>query len=409
MKKYFFFLWSIFFYLLSPTLSWASEVHLLKDGKSAWSLSVDQKPYFIRGVDYRVSKVGESPDFGTHRDWAFYDENRNGRNDGAYDSWVDTNGNNQRDTDEPVVGDFELLRRMGVNTIRWYMNDFHGQRPNKDLFRDLFSRYGIRIAVGNKFGAYTIDSGASWNEGTDYRNPDQQAKMLESVRRMVLEHKDEPYTLLWILGNENNLRFTNTNAAQFSEVYARFLNQAARLIHDLDGRHPVALVNGDAKLIEYYHRFCPDIDIFGTNCYRGPNGFGSLWAEVQKTLNKPILITEYGGSYAPGLDEDSQASYHTGCWRDIWKNRAGGEGKGNAIGGFAFEWLDEWWKAGDPDRQAEPGSSGQIGIDKARWTQEYCGIASQGDGSQSHFLRHLRRVYSEYQRLWAADHEKDGQ
>jgi beta-glucuronidase len=283
------------------------------------------------------------------------------------------------------------------------MNDFKRQITHKALLRDLYATYGIRVAVGNKFGAYTIDSGASWERGTDYRDPVQQARMLESVTRMVLDHKDEPYVLLWLLGNENNYKWTNTNAEDDPSTYASFVNRAATLIHELDGHHPVALVNGDTHFLQLYQRFAPAVDIFGVNAYRGPYGFGDLWSEVKRVYDRPILITEHGGSYAPGNDEERQAAYHKGCWLDIVANQAG-SGLGNSIGGFVFAWLDEWWKAGDPTRQAAVGTTGRQGKGEAQWSQEYCGILSQGTGRDSPFQRRLRHVYLVYRGLWSGPH-----
>ena len=377
----------------------ASDIELVKDKRGQWRMRVDGKNYFIRGVDYRYSRIGESPDDGTLRDWAGYDFDNNGKNDPAYDAWVDANKNGARDADEPAAGDFELLRRMGCNTIRWYVNDAARQAAPKALLRDLFKTYGIRVAVGDKFGAYTIGSGAAWKDGTDYRDARQQDSMLASVRRMVDEHKTEPYTLIWLLGNENNLRFTNTNAARYPLEYAQFINRAAKMIHEMDPTHPVALVNGDTQMMNYYKKYCPDVDIFGTNVYRGPKGFGSLWKEVSAQLGKPVLVTEYGGSAAHGDDEDAQAAYHRASWLDIWANRAG-HGQGNALGGIAFEWADEWWKAGEPSKHAGIGTVGKQGVGAAGWNQEYCGITAQGDGKQSPFLRQLRKVYFMYQKLW---------
>lgn len=378
----------------------ASDVEVKKNAEGHWSLWVDGKKFFVRGVDYRFTLVGESPDEGTLRDWAGYDFDGNGQCDPAYDSFVDSNKNNARDPGEETVGDFELLRRMGCNTIRWYVNDFRDQATPKALLRDLFARYGIRVMVGDKFGAYTIGSGADWKSGTDYRDPRQQENMLASVRRMVDEHKTEPYVLLWVLGNENNLPFTNTNAARYPADYAKFVNRAAKMIHELDPMHPVAIVNGDTQLLTVYKKYCPDVDIFGTNIYRGPKGFGHLWKEVKAQWGKPVLITEYGGAQANGRDEEKQAAYHKNCWLDIRAHRAG-LAEGNAIGGVAFEWADEWWKAGEPSRQAEVGSVGRQGVGAAGWSQEYCGIASQGDGKLSPFLRQLRKVYFVYQKLWS--------
>ena len=397
-KLIFCFIFLIFEWIIPFSIFASVKVQETMDHE--WTLFVDESPYFIKGVDYRVTKVGQSPDNGTLEDWAHYDFNRNGVVDGPYDAWVDKNSNNVQDGDEPSIGDFELMRQMGVNTIRWYVNDFKEQKANKPLLRDLFYKYGIRVAVGNKFGAYTIDSGASWQEGTDYRNATQKKRLLESIKRMVIEHKDEPYTLLWLIGNENTYQWTNTNAGKYPEEYAQLVNEAAKLIHQLDDQHPVALVNGDTHFVSVYRKYCPDIDIFAVNAYRGPNGFGFLWKEIKHSLNKPVLISEYGGADAALKGEEKQSAYHKGCWLDIKRNRSGGAGEGNSIGGFAFEWLDEWWKAGDSLQQANLETFGKQGLDTPSGAQEYCGLFGQGDGRKSPFIRRPKAVYDVYKELW---------
>ncbi|MFT7638214.1 MAG: hypothetical protein ACI9Y8_002005, partial [Candidatus Omnitrophota bacterium] len=199
------------------------------------------------------------------------------------------------------------------------------------------------------------------------------------------------------LGNENNYPFTKTNASTYPEAYAKFLNKAALLIHELDGKHPVALVNGEDNLLKYYAKFAPAIDIFGTNSYKGPFGFGSIWNNVKNTYDKPVLITEYGGNES--VDEAGQMSYHRGCWGNIQKNGAGGSGAGNAIGGMAFEWLDRWWTGGEPFKHAKMNLNIKPGA--TNWNQEYAGFAAQGNGSQSPFMRQLRKVYFLYKNeLW---------
>ena len=73
--------------------------------------------------------------------------------------------------------------------------------PNKKILRELFNDFGIRVMMGDLLGAYSISSGADPTVGTDYRNPEQQANMMKSVEAMVREFKDEPYILMWALGN----------------------------------------------------------------------------------------------------------------------------------------------------------------------------------------------------------------
>lgn len=379
-----------------------SDVLVQKDRNGDWTLLVDGEPYVIQGVTYVVSKTGQSPDEGFRWvDWAYHDENHNGLADGPYDAWVDANRNGRQDDEETAVGDFRLMQEMGVNTIRWYHNASPNWLPNKQILRDLYMSYGIRVAVGDLFGAEGIGSGAAGHEGTDYRNPLHRQQMLESIKKMVREHRDEPYLLMWLLGNENNWYQSRTNAAMYPEVYAKFVNDAVQLIHQLDGRHPVALVNGDMGFLDEYARWTPDLDIFGANAYRGPEGFGALWDGVRRIYDRPAVITAYGGSEAPGYNEEAQVVYHRGCWLDILKNRAGGLGAGNSLGGFAFEWLDRWWPAGDPYRQAPIGLMGQRGDREVSWQEEYTGICGQGNGRLSPFLRQLRPVYRAYQQeLW---------
>ena len=260
----------------------------------------------------------------------------------------------------PAVGDFQLLKDMGVNTLRLY---HHGY--NKKLLQDLYQHYGIRVIMGDFLGAYTIGSEAEWNAGTDYRNLDQQKKMLESVRQMVEEYKDEPYILFWVLGNENNYGNAN-NSREVPDVYYAFLNKAAKLIKSIDSNHPVALSNGDLLFIDKAAKLCPDVDIFGANSYRGYHGVGDSFSrDVKDEWGKPILISEFGcPAYHRHRSQEEaeklQADYLRGDWEDIERNLAGGSGEGNAIGGVLFEWLDEWWKAGSPPT-FDPGVHDTVG------------------------------------------------
>jgi len=214
---------------------------------------------------------------------------------------------------------------------------------------------------------------------------------------MVREFKDEPFVLLWILGNENNYQsLTHTNASDFPEVYADFVNEAARLIHKLDPHHPVCLSNGETAGLAAIARRAPAVDIVGLNVYR-EGGFGELWKEVAQSWSKPVLLTEYGQAHPSfrngDFDEEAQARAHRVSWLDIQGHAAGGSAPGNALGGFAFEWTDEWWFYGSAStHDLNPANDG--------WNIEYMGLTSQGDGTASPFLRQLRRVYYTYQSLW---------
>lgn len=380
------------------------RVQLVQFENRHWQMLVDGKPFFVKSVAYTPNKVGLTPDNGSltvYKDWMLADFDNNGKIDGPFDAWVDKNRNNQQDADEPAVGDFELMKEMGVNAIRLYHHSY-----NKDLLRSLYENYGIMVMMGDYLGAYAVGSGAAWNVGTDYTDLEHQRNMINSIKEVVMEYKDKPYILMWVLGNENNYGVAN-NANVEPITYYRFANHVAKWIKSVDPNHPVAICNGDVLFLDIFAKYCPDIDIYGTNSYRGKDGFGkSFWGSVKEECDKPVMITEYGcPAYAEGksreVAEEGQAEYHKGCWEDIVLNSAG-LGIGNAIGGVAFEWSDEWWKDGNAWEAGKHGTRGQFkGPFLDGWLyEEWLGICSQGDGTQSPFLRHLRPVYYLYQELW---------
>lgn len=215
--------------------------------------------------------------------------------------------------------------------------------------------------------------------------------MLQSVRRMVLDFREESFLLMYCLGNENDLLISRTNANQYPEVFAKFVNNAAKMIHEMDPDHPVCLCLGGAagaSLLNALARYAPEIDIIGINYYSRTGSFGDLWERIKNKLDKPVLITEFGSLFVtPGATfEDKQLKYHRTAWEDINRNLSGGEGQGNALGGFIFEWVDNWWQNGAPESH--------------KGMNEFCGITSQGKGSISPYLRTLRKVYSYYQEAW---------
>lgn len=377
------------------------KVQVVQYENGHWRLMVQGRPYEIHGMNYSPTKIGQSPDKGTLVSWMEEDDNHNGLPDSPYDSWVDKNLNNQQDADEPTVGDFQLMKELGVNTLRLYHQAY---KMNKDVMRRMFERYDIRVAMGDFLGKYTLGSKATWLEGTDYENPVHQKNMMDSVKNMVMEYKDEPYLLFWVLGNENNYGVAS-NADKKPEAYFKFVNEVTKMIKSMDPDHPVAVCNGDTLFLDVFAKNAPDIDLFGANIYRGNYGFGAFWSQVSEAAGRPAFITEYGcPAYAKHLTrdegEEQQANYHKGNWLDIEDNMAGhSEGSGNALGGFVFQWVDEWWKNYEPfyhDRKSDA-----IGpFPGGYYYEEWFGLTGQGKGTHSPFLRQLRKSYFTYQEMW---------
>ncbi|MDD4182457.1 MAG: glycoside hydrolase family 2 TIM barrel-domain containing protein [Candidatus Omnitrophica bacterium] len=376
------------------------KAKVVKYENGDWQILVDNKPFMIKGITYGPTKVGESPDKGTQQNWTLQDTNKNSIIDASFEAWVDLNGNNTQDTNEPAVGDFGLMKEMGINCIRLYHQPF---KINKEVIRQMHAKYGIYVILGDFLGKYALGSKAPWNPGTDYDNPEHRKNMLESVKEMVLEFRDEDAVLIWILGNEN-VYGVACNADKKPESFFKFANEAALLIKSLDPKkRPVAIASGDTLYLDVFAKNSPDIDIFGANCYRGKYGFLDFWDEVKRVADRAAIITEYGApsiakSYSMEESENYQAGYHKAAWVDISCNSAG-FGAGDSVGGIVFEWLDEWWKAYAPfyhDKKALFAGPFLDGF----MHEEWLGLAGQGDGKHSPFMRHLKKAYYMYESLW---------
>lgn len=390
------------------------KTKLVEYNNGHFQLTVDGKPYVIRGITYGPNKVGlypGLPGFNNNSDWSHDDYDKNGKVDGPYDAWIDANRNEKQDKNEKRVGDFAIMQEMGINTLRIY----HPTGINKELLKEGYENFGFMHLIGNFAGMYAVDSGATWEEGTDYRNETHKKNMMESIRKMVEDYKDEPYVLMWVLGNENNYSSigtteTSSTVESHPEAYYKFVNECAKLIKSLDPqKRPVAISNGDLGFIELFAKYCPDIDIFGSNAYRGAKGFGRMWGDIADITGKAALITEYG---CPAYAQDwttarielGQADYHKGNWINIEDNMCGVVGgTGNALGGVIFEWTDEWWKAQEDSNPYTHDTHKQFGgafLDGSGY-EEWFGICGIGeDGKDSTFKRYLRKSYFMYRDLW---------
>jgi hypothetical protein len=236
--------------------------------------------------------------------------------------------------------------------------------------------------------------------------------MKVNVRAMVEESKDEPYLLMYMLGNENdalgstdNSTLNNTNAVLKPEAFAKFINEVCLMIKKMDPDHPVGVCLATNKLLPYFAKYAPAVDIIGFNAYTGPFGFGPLWHRVKTTFDRPVLITEYGTDCydlkKKEVDEEYQAHYHKKSWQDIENNSFWGNKERNAIGGVVFCWMDKWWLIGSP-HEHDTSLGARPGPNRGGYfCDEWMGMCGQGDGSKAPYIRQLRKAYYQYRdELW---------
>jgi len=302
-----------------------------------------------------------------------------------------------------------LLKDMGINTIRVYI----GMQPKWITY--IYETYGIYTMINHSFGRYGLSINGKWKAETNYSHLDVQKVLLDAVSKMTVKYKDTPGLLLFLLGNENNygLFWMGAETEDFpsdeKEIAAkgeklgrpmyRLMNKAAKKIKSIDGSHPVAICNGDLGFIDIIAEECADVDIYGTNMYRGKS-FGDSFKKVKNELNMPIMFTEFGADAFDALDnkenQKMQAFYMVENWKEIYENAAGLGKAGNSIGGFTFQFSDGWWKFGQTKNLelhdnnaswANGGYSSDFKKGSNNMNEEWFGICAKGPRNKKGFYK----------------------
>ena len=255
-----------------------------------------------------------------------------------------------------------LLKNMGVNTIRTYT----GIQPRWVQY--IYENYGIHTILNHSFGRYGLTLDGTWVAVTDYSNPAVKELLMSEITALAEEFKNTPGLLMILLGNENNygLFWAGAETEDFPDeedqrravgenrgrpMY-KLMNEAAIAIKEIDGSRPVAICNGDLLFLDIIAEECQDVDIYGTNMYRGIS-FGDTFERVKNEYGKPVLFTEFGSDAFNALsnkeDQQAQATIMVGQWKEIYANAAGLGKTGNSIGGCTFQFSDGWWKFGQTD------------------------------------------------------------
>ena len=125
----------------------------------------------------------------------------------------------------------------------------------------------------------------------DYDDAEAVREQFQAAKAQVFELKDHPALLLWAIGNELSINYTNRNVWDA-------VNDVARMIHEVDGNHPTLTVIGEGSIrrgdIREIRRRCPDLDLLGINHYKGVE---TVPAKIRANgWDRPYVVTEWGPS-----------------------------------------------------------------------------------------------------------------
>lgn len=310
----------------TPTWAAANEVTIIEDDQG-WKLQVDGEDYFVRGMNWGYVPVGENY---------------------SYDFW----GQTDEFIEKALREEMSLLERMGANSIRQYP----GIPPRWVTW--IYQEYGITTMINPLVGRYGMNIDGRWVPTTDYSDPRTRELIKAETVAIAERYKDVEGVLLILLGNENNYGLSwssfeiealpkgDRDTARAVHLYTLF-GELVDAVHEVNPNHPVAIANGDLQYLDLVKEHVPNLDIMGSNVYRGASS-GDLFKRVKDELGLPFLYTEFGADAydaARGQEDGlSQAIYLHAQWQEIYEKTHGKGLEGNAIGGYTFQWSDGWWK-----------------------------------------------------------------
>ena len=237
-------------------LLWVASAHaqvapvkVVSDAKGH-RLQVDGKDFFVKGMNWGYIPIGHNY---------------------SYNLW----GKPEAFIKKVLKHEMTLLQKMGVNAIRL----FNTVPPKWVTY--IHDTYGIYTAVNHLMGRYGFEVDGSMVPNIDYANPRHRAAILADIKRTAKQYQNVRGVLLYMLGNENNygLHWTSyeIEALPGKEYDARapalytLLGEAATAIKAIDKNRPISLTNGDLQYIDLIAKHCKDVDIMGSNVYRGPH------------------------------------------------------------------------------------------------------------------------------------------
>jgi len=386
----------------SFTIYAQTEKVVIESNDSGMKLKVGGKDFMVNGMNWDYFPIGTNY---------------------SYSLW------NQSDDfiRQALDAEMGLLQNMGVNSIRVYSG------IPKKWIEYIYENYGIYTMLNHSFGRYGLTIDGVWKPNTEYSDAKTRELLLKEVTEIASEYKDTKGLLLFLLGNENNyglfwdgaetedIPIQDRKSTVRAHAMYKLFNEATLAMKAIDSNHPIAICNGDLLFLDIIAKECKDVDVFGTNVYRGVS-FGDLFERVKKEYGKPVLFTEFGADafnvQTNQEDQNAQAFYLKGNWKEIYENAAGLGKTGNAIGGYTFQFSDGWWKYGQTknlDLHDSNASWSNGGYQKDytegqnNMNEEWFGICAKGPTNEKgHYQLYPRAAYYVLKDIHKLNPFKDG-
>jgi hypothetical protein len=340
---------------------------------SGFTLKLGGKLFAIKGIDYAPVPIGVLPGDQPYGDYFV---------PGYKNVWQ---------------ADIDKIRAAGVNVIRLYAGnpDLNAGAPgsggNWKAFLDYCWNGGTNPVYVLMF-SFTLGPQIAAG-GTDYQN------YLRQYTELVQSTVTHPALFGYCIGNE--IYDGQTDNPQFWINYGKLVDTAESAGMS-QGKKPfltTAITDNYTPAAQWpaikkgeESGALTNLDAWGINIYRGPvmgvpgnSPFDQYLALMnQLGVKKPMLLGEFGtphttrpqgvygqsaitpvlnlddvpsnliGPGQPYYDAKETGAFLKGLW-DVVKGNIGAKTTQVCVGGFIFEWSDEYWKAGNQYRSVQTG------------------------------------------------------
>lgn len=176
-------------------------------------------------------------------------------------------------------GNIPALARHDGNSFRTWRTD-NGQRSGREVLDEAHEN-SLMVTMGIEV--------ARERHGFDYDDSVAVKAQLEDIRQQVLELKDHPALMIWGIGNELNLHYSNPKVWDA-------VNGISEMIHEVDPNHltTTSLAGVSEKEIAYIKERCPDLDILSVQMYGDLPDLPRLIEEYG--WEGPYMVTEWGAT-----------------------------------------------------------------------------------------------------------------
>jgi len=176
-------------------------------------------------------------------------------------------------------GNIASVAKHKGNSFRTWRTE-NGKRSAIEVL-DEAHKYGLMVTMGIEVGRE--------RHGFDYDDTLAVKAQLERIKKEVLALKDHPALMIWGIGNELNLRYTNPKVWDA-------VNAISKMIHEVDTNHltTTSLAGISENEIKLIKEKCADLDILSLQMY------GNL-PDLPKLVkaygwNGPYMVTEWGAT-----------------------------------------------------------------------------------------------------------------